>query len=82
MNSIVPIGAGLIISVAGYLVNRRSLKNWLDTRRIDIAKERDPLACGVCGAPMQIKKRFTGQHAGKEMLVCSRYPECRKVEWE
>lgn len=78
---IIPLGAGLIISVAGYIYNANKIERWMKSKRIDKTTKKDPFQCGVCGSTMTIRKRYSGKDAGKENLVCSRYPDCRKVEW-
>lgn len=77
-NIIIPLGAGLIITVAGYIYNQKSVKQWLTERRIDGLPERKQNVCGVCGSEMKIKRRYTGSK--ETHLVCSQWPDCRKVE--
>lgn len=77
---IIPIGASLIVSAIGYMINAGKLNRWMNDRRIDNRKGKNPFECGVCGAPMKVMKRYTGEKAGEKLLVCSKYPECRKTE--
>lgn len=76
MNVIIPLGAGLIISVCGYMYQRKNLGKWLEERRIDNLPEKEKNICGVCGSKMDVRV-----YRGKEVLRCKRYPECRKIEW-
>lgn len=82
MKAIIPIGAGLIISIAGYMYQQRlSVKKWLENNRIDNLPEKKRDICGVCGSPMIMRKANNGPHTGKTLPVCSRWPDCKKVEW-
>lgn len=82
MKAIIPIGAGLIISIAGYLYQKRAnVGKWLESNRIDNLPEKRRDVCGVCGSPMVMRKANNGPHAGKTVPVCSKWPNCRKVEW-
>ena len=78
---IIPIGAGLIISVAGYIYNQRKISSWMQERRIDKLPKRPDDICGVCGAKMKERYISTGEMAGKRVMVCTRWPDCRKVDW-
>lgn len=80
---IVPIGAGLIISIAGYIYQRRaSVNEWLQSKRIDNLPERKKDLCGVCGSKMKERTVTSGKLAGKRVMVCTRWPECKKVDWD
>lgn len=79
---IIPIGAGLIITVAGYIYNQRKIGEWMQARRIDKLPKRPENVCGVCGSPMKERQISTGEMAGKRVMVCTRWPDCRKVEWD
>lgn len=83
MEPIVPVGVGIILSVIlAYLQHRdKSVSRWMTSRRIDSAKPKPKNACGVCGAPMVKRRSQNGPYAGKYVMVCSKYPECRKVDW-
>jgi ssDNA-binding Zn-finger/Zn-ribbon topoisomerase 1 len=35
-----------------------------------------PETCQLCGSPLQIKTRLTGDKSGLRYLVCSKYPSC------
>lgn len=82
MNVIIPVGAGLIISAAGYLYKKQRIKSWMNERRIDQLPGQKENTCGVCGSKMVQRRAPSGPHKGKLVMVCSRWPECRKVEWE
>lgn len=62
--------------------DRMNLEKWMEDRRIDNVKDTrvNIKRCGVCGSTMKIKTRLTGEKAGVDYWVCSRYPDCRKVE--
>jgi len=82
MNDVViPLGAGLIITVAGYIYNARRISTWMQARRIDKLPGRKKDVCGVCGSAMIERYISTGKMAGKRVMVCTRWPNCRKVEW-
>lgn len=36
--------------------------------------------CNICEQPMKRRMKYTGEDAGIEFWVCSRFPECRNVE--
>lgn len=36
--------------------------------------------CSICDRPMKKRMKHTGNDAGNEFWVCSRFPECRNVE--
>jgi len=38
-----------------------------------------PAPCPSCGAPQRVRRASNGEHAGREFLVCSRYPDCRQL---
>lgn len=78
---IIPIGAGIILSVVGYIYNQRRIGDWMQSKRIDKLPERPKNVCGVCGSPMKERQVNNGEMAGKRVMVCTRWPECRKVEW-
>ena len=72
---IVPLGAGLIISIAGYMYKKKAVERWFKARRIDMLPSKRRDLCGVCGKEMIIKKRNADTY-----LVCSDWPRCRKKE--
>jgi hypothetical protein len=83
MKTLIPIGASLIITIAGYIISKRKrdVGRWMKERRIDV-KEKNPevMTCGVCGARMNKRVKHTGDQAGVAFWVCSSFPDCRKVE--
>jgi len=36
--------------------------------------------CPSCGAPLRVRRASSGQYAGRDFLVCSRYPDCRQLQ--
>lgn len=36
--------------------------------------------CPRCGAAQRVRRVSSGQYAGRDFLVCSRYPECRQLK--
>ena len=82
-NIIIPIGASLIIYVVGYMfTKRKSIESWMAERRFDPQVNVDSKIklCGVCGNEMKLKTKLSGEQAGAINWVCSKYPDCRKVE--
>ena len=83
MNKImIPVGIGIILTIASLIWKRIRLKIWLHERRIDKRIKAPINTCGVCGAEMKKRVIRTGVNAGKEVMVCSKWPECRKVNWD
>jgi ssDNA-binding Zn-finger/Zn-ribbon topoisomerase 1 len=81
MKVIIPAGIGLALSIVAAICRnrRRNVAAWMDARRIDRRPDRDRKTCGVCGSAMKQRRIMSGERAGN-YLVCSQWPECRKVE--
>lgn len=75
--------AGPILSAIGiyFRYRKKSIGTWLNERRIDTTMQRDKTVCQFCGSPMKTKTNHTGPRAGKQALVCSKYPDCRNIDW-
>jgi len=82
-NIIIPAGIGIILTVVGWYVQspRKNVRRFLENSRIDGIKSRPKDICGVCGAKMVKRRSLNGPHQGKFVMVCSRWPDCRKVDW-
>lgn len=81
MQAIVPVGIGIILMIAGIIYQKTRVAAWMEARRIDGKKKQKENTCGVCGSKMKLRTAQNGRFAGKSMLVCSRWPDCRKIEW-
>ena len=73
-NVIVPIGAGLIISVAGYIYSQRSksVERWLNQRRVP-AWDEESRYCPSCGKQM---KPATTQKDNRKVWFCKNWKTC------
>lgn len=82
MKMMIPAGIGIVFSIIAAMVNKdkKNVELWLMARRIDNKGTKKKLnTCGVCGKPMILKRKYTGERSGN-YWVCSAWPECRKVE--
>lgn len=79
---IIPAGVGIILTIAAAIWRQQRVSFWLKSRRIDQTKERPKNLCGVCGSSMKWRNISTGENAGKRVPVCSKWPDCRRVNWD
>ena len=75
--------AGPIISALGiyFRYRKKSVGEWMKTRRIDQVEKIVVSTCPECGASMKRRKYRSGHREGAAPLVCENWPECRSVKW-
>lgn len=75
MKAIIPIGAGIIVSVAGYIYAQRSrdVGSWMRQRRIPSWDEEDK-KCPECGARMVPAKTKAD---GQKVWYCKSWRTCK-----